>query len=58
MLDGCTLPVTNMETHKGLYKDYNPFNGRAIWVSMLVWGSVESYEPKDDMLFSTRGPGG
>ena len=22
-----TLPVTNMETQKGLYKDYNPFNG-------------------------------
>ena len=33
MLD-LTLPETNMETQKGAYKE------RAIWVSMLVWGSV------------------
>ena len=29
-----------METQKGAYKDYSPFKGGAIWVSMLVWGSV------------------
>ena len=29
-----------METPKGPYKDYSPFNKEAIWVSMLVWGSV------------------
>ena len=30
-----TLPETNMETQKGAYKDYSPFNLGAIWVSML-----------------------
>ena len=28
-----------METQKGPYKDHSLFKG-AIWVSMLVWGSV------------------
>ena len=31
-----------METQKGPYKDYSPFKRGAIWVSMLVWGSVGS----------------
>ena len=38
---GFTLPETNMETQKGPYKDYSPFKKGAIWVSMLVWGSVK-----------------
>ena len=29
-----------METQKGPSQDYSPFKGGAIWVSMLVWGSV------------------
>ena len=29
-----------METQKGPYKDYSPFKRGAIWVSMLVAGSV------------------
>ena len=37
---GFTLPETNMETQKGPYKDYSPFKKGAIWVSMLIWGSV------------------
>ena len=35
-----TLPETNMETQKELSKDYSPFKKGAIWVSMLIWGSV------------------
>ena len=35
-----TLLETNMETQKGPYKDYSPSQNGAIWVSMLVWGSV------------------
>ena len=35
-----TLPETNMETQKEPYKDYSPSKKGAIWVSMLVWGSV------------------
>ena len=35
-----TLPETNMETQKGPYNDYRPSKKGAIWVSMLVWGSV------------------
>ena len=35
-----TLSETNMETQKGPYKDYSPSKRGAIWVSMLVWGSV------------------
>ena len=35
-------PETNMETQKGPYKDYSPLKRGAIWVSMLVWGSVHS----------------
>ena len=30
-----------METQKGPYKDYSPSKRGLIWVSMLVWGSVE-----------------
>ena len=33
------LLETNMETHKGPYKDYSP-SERTIWASMLVSGSV------------------
>ena len=40
-LERVTLPEANMETQKGPYKDYIPSKKRAIWVSMLVWGSVE-----------------
>ena len=29
-----------METQNGPYKDYSPSKKGAIWVSMLVWGSV------------------
>ena len=29
-----------METQKGPYNDYSPSKRGAIWVSMLVWGSV------------------
>ena len=32
-----------METPKGPYKDYSPFKRGAIWVSMLVCGSVYIY---------------
>ena len=35
-----TLPETSMETQKGPYNDYSPSKMVAIWVSMLVWGSV------------------
>ena len=35
-----TLLETNVETQKGPYKDYSPSKRGAIWVSMLVWGSV------------------
>ena len=35
-----TFPETNMETQKGPYKDYSPFKKVAIWVSMLICGSV------------------
>ena len=37
-----TLPETNMETQKGPYKDCSSFKKGAIWISMLVWGSVAS----------------
>ena len=37
-----------METQNGLYKDYSPSKKGAIWVSMLVWGSVK--DPEDGSL--------
>ena len=44
-----TLPETNMETPKGSCKDYSPFKGGAIWVSMLVWGSVSGVSLKGSL---------
>ena len=35
-----TVQETNMATQKGPYTDYSPFKVGAIWVSMLVGGSV------------------
>ena len=49
-----------METQKGPYKDYSPFEKGAIWVSMLIWGSVHPkpyYTPEALALWRLRGCG-
>ena len=46
----CTLLETNMETQKGPYKDYSL--SEAIWVSMLVWRSVDPSALRPDLLES------